>query len=147
MTHMLSQLLRVAAPRAAPMLVVVEGAPRSGDATWAKAFTQRSADFAHLNIVSASRKSPTSNMIEVDEVTTLPLHSSGFQSCLPLVAVVDGDLVHKKQGGDQDPVAFSASTLSTKNLWEMTSGWNMCLSSINLLKGFSHMHRLALQPR
>ena len=153
MTHFLSQLLRVqvlhkmqeAAP---PLLVVVEGAPRTGDTQWAHSFAERSDKFAHLNLVAAGRLGGETGAIEVDEVTTMPLNSNGFQSCTPLVAVVDGHHVqptfqHAPKAAP--PVAFSAPKLATKDLWNMTTRASLCLGSINFLRGFSHKHKLVLQ--
>lgn len=154
-SHLLSQLLRVQAldamgAAAPPLLVVVEGAPRTGDARWAQCFAERSAKFAHINLVSAGRLGGdgTTGAIEVDEVTTMPLHANGFQSCTPLVAVVDGHHVQPtfhNAPKAAPPVAFSAPSLAVKDLWDMKTRTSLCLGSINFLRGFSHKHKLTLQ--
>lgn len=152
MTHLLSQLLRVqvldamgaAAP---PLVVVVEGAPRTGDAEWAHCFAERSAKFAHLNLAAAGRVAGPTNAIEVDEVPTIPLAASGYHSCMPLVVVVDGQHVQPTLRKQSPLTAFSAPGLAVKDLWGLKTRAALCLASVNFLRGFSRKHKLMLQPR
>ena len=146
MTHLCGSLLREFMVRAVPklpLLLLAEGAPRTGDAVWAMSMAAPTALFAHAHFVSgeavqepaaASAAPPATRNIRVhvDEVVTMPLFAMGYTTCAPLIVVVDGAM------------AFESRTLLMRDLWNMRSHWSLCLGSLNFLRGFSPCHRPTL---
>ena len=155
--HLLSQMLRVQVlsrmphfKSPPPLLVMTVGAPRTGDAVWAHTFARRTPHFAALNLVAAGRVAGMPGTIEADEVPTMPLHATGFHTCMPLVAVVDGQHVQPHnvdRSTVPPPVAVSTPELATKDLWGLKTRLGLCVGALNFLRGFSHQHRLTLQPQ
>ena len=133
MAHLLSAVVREFLGHTAPhkpLMVIAEGAPRTGDTLWADSFAVRSPTFVHVALAAGIRES--AHAVQVDEVVTLPLHATGFTTCAPLVVVVDGAF------------AFESPLMRTRDLWNLKHNWMLCVSSINFLRGFSTAHRLAL---
>ena len=130
LTHTFSSMLRLwrTAPKGRRMVVVVGGAPRTGNAAWARWFNtlQPTERFAHFNLVFREDG-------RVDPVTTFPCSALGFANCEPIL-FSDGHKV----------VVDMDSVLSTVNFAGRTSQFGMCLSSVRFLNGFGPHHRPAL---
>lgn len=127
------------------LTAVAQGAPRTGDAVWAGFFGQQKY-FAHVNLVAADTVVPTSettapseagargrsrDALHIDEVATMP-HASTFVNCVPVVVVRDGTS------------AFNTDALQHLTTFHVRKPWQLCVASMNFIRGFSMQHRQVL---